>query len=115
MTSAFIRSLGHAWAGIKRVTKTERNFKIHLFVALLVFVAGILRRLTNTQWLILILLIAIILCLEIFNSAIEEICNLLTRKLNLGYEETKFPRDFSAGAVLILAIATVLIGLIIFL
>jgi len=67
------------------------------------------------EWLVIILIISAVLVAEILNSAIEEICNIIKRENHLDYQETKFIRNASAGAVLILAIASVIIGAIIFL
>lgn len=108
------QSISLAFSGFLRTLKSERNIKIHLSVAPLVLLLGVLVNLSRIEWLIIILLVFVIFAAETFNSAIEEICNLLRKKLSLDYEETKLIRDVSAGAVLLLAIASVIIGLIIF-
>jgi len=113
--SSPLKFFSHAFSGILRVIKTERNFRIHLVAAILIIFLGLMVGLTNDEWLIIVFLIFSVLAAETFNSAIEEICNIVKKKLNLAYEETKWPRNLSAGAVLILAIAAVIIGLIIFL
>lgn len=109
------QSISLAFFGILRTIRRERNIKIHLSTAFLVVLLGVMVRLSRVEWLIIVLIIFVILAAETLNSAVEEICNLLKEKLNLGYEETKLIRDISAGAVLLLAMASVIIGLIIFL
>lgn len=111
---SLLRSFSFAFSGIFRIIKTERNIQIHLLAALIVIVLGLIVDLSRMEWLLVVLIIFVILAAEAFNSVIEEICNLLREKLNLAYEETKLARDISAGAVLLLAIASIIIGLSIF-
>ena len=104
-----------AFSGIFEVIKAERNIKIHLILATLAILLGLILGINRLEWLAVILIISAVLVAEIFNSAIEEICNIIKREDHLDYQETKFIRNASAGAVLILAIASVIIGAIIFL
>ncbi len=104
-----------AFSGILAVIKKERNIKIHLFLATAAILLGLFLGINKLEWLAIILIIAAVLVAEILNSAIEEICNIIKREDKLDYQETKFIRDASAGAVLILAIASVIIGALIFL
>lgn len=107
-------SFGFAFSGIWQAIKKERNIKIHLLAATLAILAGIYFKISRTEWLVLVLIISLVLAAEVFNSAIEGICNLLKEKLNLDYNQTTTIRNFSAGAVLILAISSLILGLIIF-
>jgi len=109
------RPFSFAFSGIIEVIKTERNIKIHLFLATLAILLGLILGINRLEWLVIILIISAVLVAEILNSAIEEICNIIKRENHLDYQETKFIRNASAGAVLILAIASVIIGAIIFL
>lgn len=112
---SLFKSILLAFSGILEVIKTERNIKIHLLATIAVIFLGLFLGISKIEWLIIILIIAAVFVAEIFNSTTEEICNLLKRENNLDYQETKFIRDVSAGAVLILALASVIIGAIIFL
>lgn len=111
----FFKSLGFAIKGITKCIRKERNLKIHLVVAIIVTFLGFIFSIPKTEWLVLLLLFSIIFSAEIFNSSMEAICDLLREKLKLGYNETTFIRNASAGAVLILTSFSVIIGLIIFL
>lgn len=110
-----ISSFGFAFNGLVKAVATSRNLKIHLTAATLVTGAGILFQISKSEWLILFLIIGAVISAEIFNSAIEEACNVYDEKLGLPYGTTKIPRDMAAGAVLVLAIISVIIGLVIFL
>lgn len=112
---SLISTFGFAFSGIWQAIKKERNIKIHLFLALVAIVLGFVLGINKNEWLALIIIIFLVLAAEIFNSAIEEVCDLLKEKLNLDYQATKNIRNISAGAVLVLAISSIIIGLIIFL
>ncbi len=108
-------SVSLALSGIWQAVKTERNIKIELGFALGVILAGFYFQISKVEWLAIILVIFAVLSAEIFNSAIEGVCNLVRDEDHLGYQETKLIRDIAAGAVMLLAIGSVVLGLVIFL
>lgn len=112
---SFLKAFPLAFSGILQVVKKEKNIKFHLFAAFSTIILGLVLGITKTEWLAIILIIAVVLAAETFNSAIEEVCNLLKKENHLDYQKTKLIRDISAGAVLLLAITSVIIGAIIFL
>ena len=107
-------SFVYAFNGLKTAF-IERNFKIHILAAILVLILGLVFKISNLEFIILIILICLVLIAEILNTAIEVICNIVRDKLNLDFEATKAPRDLGAAIVLLTAISSVLIGMIIFL
>lgn len=109
---AFFRSIRHAFRGLKTVFETENNFRIHTIIAVLVIALGIYRDLSKNLWIALLLVIAFILSLEIFNSAIERLVDMLTPKTHSFAKEIK---DLVAGIVLLASLFAIVIGLIIFL
>lgn len=111
--SKFVKAFGYAYHGWQRGLK-ERNLKIELIVALCVLSAAIFFQISSVEWLIIIFLIGIVISAELFNTAIEEVCNIISVKLNLHYPDTTVPRDLAAGAVLVVAVVAAFIGLIIF-
>lgn len=106
-----LRSFRFAFAGIKQLVTTEHNARIHCVVALLVLIAGWFFHISCTEWVIVISLIGLVLMAEAFNSAIEALSDVVSPAKNEGIKRTK---DLAAGAVLLLVIAAVIIGLIIF-
>lgn len=106
------RSLVFAFRGFDYMVKNERNFKIHLFFAVLISFIGLLVGFNRYEWMIVILLIAVILSAEIFNSALEKVCDLMKIQLKLKYEDTTIIRNLSAGAVIIVVLFSLLIGII---
>ena len=106
-----IRSFGFAIDGIKLLLR-ERNFRIHLIAGTLTVVAGIYLGISMIEWCILAIVIGLVLMAEAFNSAIEQICNRINEDHDPSIKRIK---DLAAAAVLLLAIAAAIVGLLIFL
>lgn len=107
----FFKSFTYAFAGIIAATK-EQNFRFHLLAVIIVVTTAVLTGVSKYEWLILILVMAIVLSFEMLNSALERVVDLATEEF---HPLAKLSKDLAAGAVLIMAIASVIIGLIIFL
>ena len=107
-----MQSFVYAWNGIRHGILAERNAKFHLFAAIIVILAGILTGLSKYEWFIVIILISGMLALEMMNSAVERVVDLVT---DVRHPLAKQAKDLAAGAVLIYAIGSAIIGLLIFL
>lgn len=105
-----IRSFRYAFFGIVSATK-QQNMRIHLCSAIIVIIAGILTGLSMTEWLILIVIIALVIGTEMVNTAIEAVVDLSSPEI---HPLAKLAKDVAAGAVLVFAIASVIIGVLIF-
>lgn len=99
--------------GIMTAIKQERNIKIHLVVTSIVFIVGIIKHINIMEWLWLLQAIALVISSELMNTAIEEIVDEMTKKEY--YLWAKKTKDIAAGAVLLLTIYAIVVGLIIFL
>ena len=106
-----INSFKYAFEGIKSSLRTERNMKIHFSMMILVIVAGILLDISTYEWMICIILFGMVIGGELVNTAIEEVTDLVTTEIN---PKAKLAKDIAAGAVLIMAITSAIIGFIIF-
>lgn len=106
-----LHSFKYALAGIFASFKTEKNMKIHILIMALVILAGFIFKISQTEWMICILLFGIVIAGEIFNTAIEIVVDMVMPHQN---KKAKLAKDLSAGAVLILAIAAAIIGFMIF-
>jgi undecaprenol kinase/diacylglycerol kinase (ATP) len=107
-----IQSFGHAWDGIAYCFKTQLNFRIHLLVLLLVAIAGYFFAINTTEWLFIIGCTMLVLSLELINTAIEHVCDTITTEI---HPAIKIIKDAAAAAVLLVAVGSVVTGLIIFL
>jgi len=110
----FLRSFVFAFRGLIYGLRTERNLKVHGLATIVVVLAGFYFHLSSFEWLIIILCIGLIFSAELINSSIENIANVLKLKFKLGYDDTTNMRNLAAAAVLVLAIASFIVGLIIF-
>ncbi len=105
------RSFGYAFQGIWTVISGERNMKIHCFAAICVIIAGFLLHISLTEWFICLILFGLVMSLEMVNTAIESVVDLVTKEKK---PLAKRAKDAAAGAVLAAAIAAAVIGLLIF-
>lgn len=106
-----INSFKYAIEGFISSFKTERNMKIHIMAMILVIIAGFIFKLTKIEWCIITIVIALVISAELINTAIETIVDMISPQKN---PSAKLVKDISAGAVLVLAIGAVIVGLIIF-
>jgi diacylglycerol kinase len=104
------KSFGFAFKGI-RLSLKERNKKIQVFLGLLTLIAGFVFSITGTEWCIILLCIALVLCLEMLNTAIERTIDLVNPDYN---EKAGQIKDIAAGAVLVASLTSVIIAAIIF-
>ncbi len=110
--SPLYKSFVFAFEGIFNTIKDERNIKIHLLATCFVTLFGFLLHISKTEWLVCLLLFALIVSLELVNTAIEAVVDLATTETK---PLAKKAKDAAAGAVLWSAIIAALIGCIIFL
>lgn len=108
---SIVKSFYYAIIGIVTGFKQERNMQIHMFVVLFVVVFGILLKISLTEWMICILLFGLVIALEYVNTAIESVVDLVTSEYK---EKARIAKDTAASAVLVAALASVVVGLIIF-
>lgn len=92
-----------------------RNAIIHMLFFIMVLFLGSVFSIFAYEWLIILVVSALVMSLELMNTAVEEVCNKLRDDLGLSYEATKNARDIAAGSVLVSAIIAASCGLIIFL
>lgn len=110
-TKKIINSFKYAFEGIVSAFKTERNMKIHTVIMFLVIIAGILFKINRYEWIMCIICFAMVIGGELFNTAIETVVDMVMPYKN---DKAKAAKDIAAGAVLVFAIGSAVIGLIIF-
>lgn len=105
-------SFRFAFSGLVSLIKCEYNARIHLVAAIIAVIAGIILRIDLTEWCFLVLVAGLVLLTELFNTSLEVLGDAVDSEWN---ERIKKAKDYSAGAVLISAIISAIIGGIIFL
>ena len=106
------QSFAHAARGIRLFFATTPNAWIHTFIAGVVVVAGFYFQVSFSEWLVLVLTMGFVLVIEILNTAVEIDMNLTSPDFHPYARDTK---DVAAGAVLVAAFISIIVGLIIFL
>jgi len=106
-----LQSFGYAFRGWRLMFHQQYNFFIHLFLAFIALLLAYLLDLSRGEWLWIILAIGMVLAAEIFNTAIEKLTDIVQPEQDPKAGQIK---DLAAGAVLIIAITALIIGLIIF-
>jgi undecaprenol kinase/diacylglycerol kinase (ATP) len=107
-----VKSFSFAWQGLKYCFLTQQNFRIHLIALLMAIILGGVLKINQIEWLIIIGCAMLVLSMELLNTAIEKICDLITKDI---HPVIKVIKDIAAASVLIAAIGSFLSGLIIFL
>lgn len=107
-----IKSFGFAINGIKSVIRSEANMKIHIAISIAVVILGILLKISLNEWLVCLLCMAIVFSLEMLNTAIEHIVDLVSPDYHPLAGKAK---DAAAGAVLVAATLAAITGTCIFL
>lgn len=107
--SAFLKSFSYAFKGLVYSLK-QRNMKIIFSVAILTILAAIFLKVNSSDWCILLICIGLVMALEMMNSAIEGIVDLISPDYN---EKAGRIKDMAAGAVLIASVISFIIGVII--
>ena len=108
----FIDALNNSLNGIKNVYKNERNIRIQTVFAILAILTSFLLRISLVEFGIIIVVIFIVFISEFFNTAIENLVDMITEEYN---EKAKIVKDIAAAAVTISSILSVTIGIIVFL
>jgi diacylglycerol kinase len=106
-----LASFRFAINGLRSLLRYEHNSRIHLAVAVIAIISGIMLKLNSSEWSLIIILTGLVFITELLNSALESLADYTNPDLN---ELIKNAKDYSAAAVLVSAIISLVIGLIIF-
>lgn len=106
------QSFKFAFNGLKAAIVKGRNFRIQLFLGVLAILLGLILKLRLDEWLELSIVITFVLILEIMNTAIEALVNLVSPEIK---EQAKLAKDVAAAAVLAASIGSVIVGALLFL
>lgn len=108
----FFHSFTYPIKGLKYAYRNEQNLAVDVGIALLVIIFGFIFKLDASEWAVVMISIGLVLSMELVNTAIEAVVDLVTEEY---HPLAKVAKDTSAAAVFIIAIAAAIVGLIIFL
>ncbi len=109
--SRFLKSFQYAFKGIRFAIAEQMNLKIQSCVAIVVVSAGFYVDVTDGEWLAIVLSIGLVITTELINTSLEHLVNLISPQHQPLAGKIK---DIAAGAALVAAITSVVIGFIIF-
>lgn len=107
-----IKSFSYAGTGIKDALKGEPNLRIHLMIGTIAIVLAFVLRFNTIEWAILFLTELFVLSMELINTVLEEIVDIVSPEKQ---EKARIAKDVSAAFVLLSAIAAAVVGLLLYL
>lgn len=107
----YLNKFKYAWRGLVYVARRENSFRLQLILMLVVVILAWYFKITAFAWALLIIVIGLVLALEIFNTVLERLLDLVEPRLSL---HVAFLKDLLAAAVLLASLAAVVVGFIIF-
>ena len=107
----FFKSFKYAFRGIVYCINNERNMRIHIVVAIYVLYFSGFYSLSVNRFCLLIAVIALVMALELLNTAVERACDAIQTEIS---PLIKMAKDVAAGAVLVAAVGSVFIGVLLF-
>lgn len=108
----FTLSFKYCYDGIRYAFYHEQNIIVMLVMGIIAMILGIVLDISYTERLVAILLIGMVLSLEMINTAIEAVVNLVTKEKK---PLAKVAKDCASGAVGIASIFALILGLLIYL
>lgn len=106
-----VKSFTYAFQGIKTAFRQEPNFRIHIVIAILALALGFFLQLGTLEWLLLSFTIFYVITLELLNTVLEALVNLVSPEIE---PYAKVAKDVSAACVLLAAILAIIVGLVLF-
>ena len=97
--------------GIKWYAKDGKSIILYVFGVILEVIMGIVYHISGLEWTLLVCMLTLILSVELLNTAIESVCDLVTKEYNM---KIKIAKDCGSAATFVVFCATVAISLVIF-
>ena len=110
-TQPLFRSFNYAIDGVIYVLRTQRNMRVHLAIAALVLLLSLVLGVDSIQFIILLIVIALVIISELFNTAIESAIDVTTNTYD---PLAQIAKDVAAAAVLVSTLVAVTAGYLIF-
>lgn len=85
----------------------DKSVQIQLFLAFCMVICAIILQFNKIEWCLIVLCIVMVIAAEMFNTCIERICDFIQPNQD---SKIKFIKDMSSGAVLVLSIGALIVG-----
>ncbi len=106
------KSFRYAFQGIKTAFINEPNLRIHTFFAIFAITLGAILHISRIEWLVLTFTIFYVISLELMNTVLEAIVDLVSPEIK---DAAKTAKDVSAAMVLLAALFSIIVGIVLFL
>lgn len=106
-----LKSFSFAFNGIRNLIYKEHNSRIHFIALICVVGLGVLFNIETAEWIAITIVAGLVIISELFNTAVERLADFVEPKWN---KEIGLVKDYCAGAVLISAIISLVVGGLIF-
>lgn len=107
-----LKSFSHAFHGLKVSLKEEQNLRLEFLAALIAVSLAVYLKISNIEWIVLLLTIGLVIGSELLNTALEKVVDLASPEI---HPLAKKAKDAAAASVLIFAVMALLVGLCLFL
>ncbi|PIT86735.1 MAG: diacylglycerol kinase [Candidatus Magasanikbacteria bacterium CG10_big_fil_rev_8_21_14_0_10_43_6] len=107
----FIGSFKDASRGVRYAFSHEQNFRIQIYTAIFILLVSLVLSISKGDLVVVLLLITLVLLLELLNTAVEKMLDLLKPRMSLHVEVIK---DVMAAVVLTASLCSLIVGIIIF-
>ncbi len=107
----FIAGFGYAFSGLRYALRTQRNARVHAFIAALAILLGILLRISSVEFALVFVAITSVFIAEMFNTVFELCVDLASPEY---HPLAKIAKDVAAGAVLLNAMLAIVIALFVY-
>ncbi|MEG1820810.1 MAG: diacylglycerol kinase, partial [Malacoplasma sp.] len=109
----FFRKFKHAFKGLYFSLKEEKSLLTHIIVSIIILIiSGLInKQMSTTDWAIIIIVIFIVIGVELINTAIENIADMVAFKFNYSAKKIK---DISAAAALVFSLMAIIVGFLIY-
>lgn len=109
--NTLLKSFNHAFQGLVHAVRFQRNMRIHFAVAFLVLLGSLFFNVTRIELIVVVATICLVLITEMINSAVEAVVDIITDEFD---PRAKIAKDVAAGAVLIAAVNSLVVGYLVF-
>jgi len=106
-----LKSISFALKGAYKLITTEHSIMIQFSIAILLAIAGFYFHISREEWMMQTLAVGLVLGIESLNTAVEKIADFIHPEF---HERIGFIKDIAAGAVMFTAIASIVVGLLIY-
>lgn len=106
---SFCRSFSFAIRGFGEAIWEQRNMRCHLVTAIGVCIAAACLRVSSTEWALLLLCIGLVVSMELVNTAVETVVDLVSPE---HHELARKAKDIAAGAVFFASLIAICVGLL---